>query len=484
MENTTLFKGNIFDELAKAFQRVITKSHINRINTHKEFAAFYNNDYEEITAYLKRDTLNNPFSEETLRTLRFRHVNVIKKLINRITSGIMIKNPVVNLITAEQNTESDKLLTEILKQTRFFKKIKDAFRKAVYYNIVEAHVVWDSEKGVMRIDIITPNNFDVDTKSDYLDKSEIVISKADEKGNLYLSYWSESEHYNIKGGVKEAPAADNTGMLNPYTEKAKALKISSLPFATLRMEDGIDYFGEPNWNIFLHQKNFDIRLTDLNESELKSIHQIMLGINTNFAKGETFKAGDLKQVNGVRKDETQPDIKPINSSVEYTSLRENIDWHNKIVMNSEGIDSNSASTDKNTPQSGTSKLIDQAETFEIREESKEVLYDFIINLLHVMRMVWNTYNPGKALSEKDLFDCIFVESNMFKSTADKEKEYDMFIKYKFMDEVDICMKELEISEQEAIEMIKKKMDRRKEIGLVNETVPPVDNNPKPGSSAA
>ena len=81
-----LLTGNIYEELNKAFVSVLKKSEASRLNIHQEFAAFYNNDYECISGYLREATLNNPFSEETLRTLCFRHVNVIRKIISRITN--------------------------------------------------------------------------------------------------------------------------------------------------------------------------------------------------------------------------------------------------------------------------------------------------------------------------------------------------------------------------------------------------------------
>jgi hypothetical protein len=83
-----LLTGNIYEELNKAIAGALKKSESNRLNIHQEFAAFYNNDYECISGYLREATLNNPFSEETLKTLSFRHVNVIRKIISRITSGV------------------------------------------------------------------------------------------------------------------------------------------------------------------------------------------------------------------------------------------------------------------------------------------------------------------------------------------------------------------------------------------------------------
>ncbi|MEO8513708.1 MAG: hypothetical protein ABI543_09125, partial [Ignavibacteria bacterium] len=449
-----LLTGNIYEELNKAFSLALRKSESNRLNIHTELAAFYNNDYESICGYLREATINNPYSEETLKDLRFRHVNVIKKIIRRITSGIFTKDPCIELNDSEDRDA--KTLSQILTDSRFVQKVKEAFQKAIYFNTVEANIVWDSEKGKIRIDIITPDNFVVETAGDYLDKTKIAVRKADNTGEIYWSYWSNTEHYLVKNGDKTAPE-NNPEMVNPYYNSGN--NEDSLPFAVLRIDEGEDYFGEPNWNIFLHQKNLDIRLTDLNETELKTLHQLYLGINTNFSNDETFRAGDFKQINNVKEDDKEPKIESVIANVDYTSVRENIDWHNRLVLNSEGLNGNSASMDLKA-ESGAAKMIDELELLEKREEYKIILYHFMVNLLGVIRMVWNYYNPQCILNNNSEFEVRFTEAKLFESIDDKKKRYDMAIEFGYKDEIDITSEELEVSEAEAIEIIKVRKERK------------------------
>ncbi len=457
-----LLTGNIYEELNKAFSSALKKSETNRLNIHSEFAAFYNNDYESICGYLKDATLNNPFSAETLKELRFRHVNVIQKIINRVTSGIFTKDPVIKIKNSDENAQND--FIKIINDACFIQKVKEAFRKAVFFNTVEAHAVWDSNAKKIRLDIITPNNYTVETGNDYLEKTKIAIRKADNDGEIYWSYWSDTEHYIVKEG-ETLPAPNNPEMINPFYGNSGST--SPLPFAVLRMEEGEDYFGEPNWNIFLHQKNLDIRLTDLNETELKTLHQIYLGINTNFANDETFRAGDFKQINNVKDDDKEPKIESVIAGVDYTSVRENIDWHNRLVMSSEGINGGSASTELKA-ESGAAKLIDELELLERREEYKTRLWHFMIHLLKIIRYVWNYYNPNRAVNMLAEFDVIFTGANVFESTDDKKKRYDMALQYGYKDEIDIAAEELEISEKEAIDVIKSRKERK-----LNSSTPPI-----------
>jgi hypothetical protein len=101
-------------------------------------------------------------------------------------------------------------------------------------------------------------------------------------------------------------------------------------------------------------------------------------------------------------------------------VRDNIDWHNKLVLNSEGLSAASSGTELKA-ESGAAKIIDELELFEKREEYKTILYHFMINLLNVIRVVWNYYNPGDKLDEGPEFEIRFGESRMFESTDDKKK---------------------------------------------------------------
>lgn len=451
-----MITGNIYSELDKAFAGAMMKSEINRLNIHSEFAAFYNNDYESICEYLREATLNNPFSANTLERLRFRHVNMIKKIVRRITSGIFTRDPLIQF--TEAGAELQRSLSEVITSSKLISKVKEAFCKAVYFNTVEAHVVWDRGENEIRIDIITPDNYIVETGSNYLVKKQIAVRKSDENGEVYWSYWSPEEHYLLKNNEKTAPP-DNEAMINPYRETAA--KKYTLPFAVLRIDEGCDYFGEPNWNIFLHQKNLDIRLTDLNETELKTLHQIYFGVNTNFTRDETFRAGDFKQINNVKSDDKDPKIESITSNVDYGSVRDNVDWHNRLVLMSEGLNGNSASTELKA-ESGSAKLIDELELFERREEYKTTLYHFIHHLLNITRVVWNYNNPRSKMPDHD-FEIRFVDSNINESIDDKKKKHDMALVYGFKDEVDIAMEELEISSEEAIDRIKTRKQRREQI---------------------
>jgi hypothetical protein len=449
--------GNFFTEMMLGYQRMNAISEVERKSIHRMFAAFYNNDYLLINDILKRHTLNNPFSEETLNKINFQHLDVTTKIINRITSGIYSNQPLRELLTA--GDKQDENLQPLLNQIRYNAKVKDAFRKATYFNLVVVHPVWDYQANKLRLDVITPENIEVETKDDYLQIERIKVCRARPDGTIYFSVWSDTEHYIIDGDNKTAPPNNEDG-INPF---------GKIPFVILRINDGLDFYGEPNWNVFLHQKNFDIRYTDLNESELRTVMGIWHGINTKFDKGTVFSAGQLLQSYST---EGEPvSLESITQNIDYVSVRENIDWKNKLVMMSEGLSSQSGNTEVSN-ESGVKRAMDEIELQEKRNDFKEILYNFEIELLNMIRLVNNTYNPVK-LNDKAIFEVTFSEEKETENISDKIARRQMEKEIGYYDEIDFTMQDLEVDYNDAVQVLQERKKRMTELGLQENEV----NNP-------
>ena len=80
--------GTIFQELTYGYQRMRAVSEAERLAIHRTFAAFYNSDYLLINDILKKSTLNNPFSQATLDKMNFQHLDITKKILNRLSAGV------------------------------------------------------------------------------------------------------------------------------------------------------------------------------------------------------------------------------------------------------------------------------------------------------------------------------------------------------------------------------------------------------------
>lgn len=444
--------GNFFNELSLGFEKMKYQSEFERKAIHKLFAAFYYNDYLTINEILKKKTLNNPFSEETLLKINFQHINILKKIINRLTSGIYTQQPLRELILNEEPKEVDTNLIPLLNQLKYSAKVKDAFRKAVYFNTIVASPVWDSEMNRMRIDVYTPDSIEVKTKTDYLEIEKIKVCKARPDGTVYETVWTETEHYIIDGD-KEYEVPGNSKGVNPFRV---------IPFSILRIEEGNDFYGEPNWNLLLNQMNFDIRLTDLDEAELRTVMGIWHGINTNFPDNTKFSAGQLLQTSSKENENVSLESKTQN--IDYVSVRENIDWRNKTVMMSEGLSSQSGDVTTQS-ESGVKRAMDEVELEEKRNEYKETLYNFEIDLLNKIRLVNNKYNPSKKLNDKGYFEVTFSEEKESETISDKISRREMESAIGYYDEVDFTMQDLEVSEDDAIQILQAKQKRKTELGL-------------------
>lgn len=431
--------GNIFTELAKGFQRMRTISEIERKAIHTIIAAFYNNDYLYINEILKQATLNNPFSEKTLERMMFQHLDVTKKILNRLSSGIYTQEPLRELTTP--SGVKDENLTPLLRKLRYSAKIKDAFRKALYFNTVLVTPVWDYQLKTMRIDVITPDNITVETKDNYLILDKVKIKKARPDGTVYYSVWTEEEHYIIDGESK-LPPVNNPDCKNPF---------GKLTFSVLRIEEGCDFYGEPNWNLFLNQKNLDIRLTDMNESELRSVFGVFHGINTNFEEGIVMSPGKILQ--SVEREGERVGLEAVNLNIDYEQIRDNIEWKIKTVMNSEGLSAQSGDVSA-TKESGVKRAIDEIELEERRDEFKETLYNFEIDLLENIRMVNNAYQNPK-LNDKAMFEVTFSEEKAMETIQDKIARREMEREIGYKNNITFTMEDLECSEEEAIEVLKR-----------------------------
>jgi len=218
--------GNIFTELVKGYQKMRAISEMERISIHRLFSAFYNNDYLLINDILKNETLNNPYSKETLDKINFQHLDVTQKILSRLSGGIYTNEPLRELIIEEGSV--DKNLQNVLRQVKYSMKVKDAFRKALYFNIIVAQPVYDYELKQMRIDIFTPDSFKVKTKDDYLVLDEISIEKARPDGSVYEAVWTETEHYLIEG--------NSTDKISPPNNEQGKNPFKKLPFVVLRIE--------------------------------------------------------------------------------------------------------------------------------------------------------------------------------------------------------------------------------------------------------
>jgi hypothetical protein len=307
----------------------------------------------------------------------------------------------------------------------------------------------------MRIDVILPNDVSVhERESDYLDFDAIGIKKCI-GGEVIQSVWTEDEHYRKDGDTTEA-VPGNKSMTNPFAPV--------IPVSVLRLRKGWDFYGEPNWNLYNAQKELTINNTEMKLAEQKIMHQAYVAVNMDLAKDSTITPGVILQRNGVREDEAQPTLESVTSNYDFAGIREQTDYLLSQLAISEGMNASSVSQQVDD-LSGIAKIVDNAELEEKRLDNLELLYQFEIDLLNKMRMVWNKYSATK-LNETGEFEVEFVEDSQTETVSDKTVRREMEKKYGIANEIDFVIEDKELgSREEALAHIKQRQLEMQELNI-------------------
>jgi hypothetical protein len=288
----------------------------------------------------------------------------------------------------------------------------------------------------------------------------IKISYSQEDLTTYSVMWSKDYHWSEWGDGSERKIDGNEENINPY-------KI--IPIAVLRMKEGADFFGEPEWGIFLTQLSKDLKLSIIDLVEFYQGHGILFGINTGIASGESMFPGKLISVENVRDDGVQPSLEYINSDANIESLRNTVDYETKDIMRSKNIMGSMTDTD-GKEESGKAKEFDVLPIYEKREITRAKVWRFEMECLKIIRIVWN-YGVkskqiiGELLNEKGIFSVTLQNTNVLETQGEKNKRREYELKYHIKDEVMIVAEEKEISIEEAEKFIQEMIVRRKRLGL-------------------
>ena len=433
------------------FKTMLQESEIAREDLFWKFRAFYDQDYDEIQDYIKGEILNKPFSKETLSKMIIAHIDFIQKTLNRKTAGIYTKQPNRKLLT--NGEKEDDNLDPLLMQSHYKTKVKDVFRKSEFFNTVAMQFVY--RDGEIDIDVYTPESFRVFTsETNYLKPIGIMVRKSNgETGEIYSEVWTDNENYSItQDGNKVQTGKNNPQNKNPYGE---------LPFVFLRKKEGLDFYGEPNWNLLRNQIAVDIKISDNDRAEYFNKYKIAHGTDTDFPTGTRLDPGVVLQSKSAG-DKT-PSLTVHDFSIDFGALSSVVQGRMKQTLMSEGLPESSASTDNTAPKQFNSKLLDELELQETREETIERLVEFEIGALKKLRVV-NNYHVNspksklKKLSDGE-FECEFIEIRPKETIEEKKLRREYEQQFLGMDEIDFVMEDKGLTEEEAVAYIQTRKDR-------------------------
>jgi len=441
---------NVMNSLIMAFAKMEFESESARIKQYKDFTALYDQDYDEIVKILYNFYLEKPFSADTLDRMPIHYDDIIEKVIQRKTAGLISKQPSIELVKeTEADTKELFDLKTFLEETNLFDVIQDALQKAEYYNTVILQPVYREDR--IQIDVLTPDECIVKTAKDYLRIKEISVARTDENGEIYASYWDKNSHYIIRtDGEAEAPE-DNPNLINPY---------GLLPFVVFRRRTGKDFWGEPNWGLYHEQLSYLMSKNDTLLGEYYQKFPLLFGVNYELGNKVTFSPGEYVNVNNVGNNiQSPPNIQTLNYGTDWANIRENAKARLQQFYINQGLPASSMSADKQS-LSGDAKEMDEKELEESRDRKRASILKMIKELLNITRVVWNYHKQGEDLPENGYkFKIQLNDQNIMKSPADIKAEREMQKAYGIADEIDFIMQDLELTEEEAIEHFKKRKER-------------------------
>ena len=430
----------------------------NNKQDYRDCRYIYDNNFTEIQNLIVRKFYKKPFSKKSLDRLLIQHHSVMDKILTRLSAGIIDDLPQRELWI--NDNQQDEQLTEILTECDYNLVLKEALKQAIFYNVILAHPIYRINDKAFDIDIITPDSFEVETQDNYLRLKTLVVEHYTPGEGFYYEYWNDAEHYKIDTMGNETGFDSNPNKINPY-------KI--IPFETLRIKSGSDFYGEPLWDLFYDQLIIDLKLSVTDRAEFFQRWGILFGVGTKIADGTSLSPGDIIQ------EKFQADGNPIltyiNSSVDFQGAIDSIEYRKKSALSNRGIVGASASLD-DTANSGASKEIDEISLVEYRNHLKLILNKFELKLLNKIRTIWNYHIKagdikGKPLSEVGEFIITYQDVDNYESEEEKSKRRVDQKKYNIKNEKEFIMEDLEIDREEAIKHYNKMKKENIELGITN-----------------
>lgn len=447
---------NIFQSV---YQNQINENEQARLKMYWDFWYFYENDEPQKKRYYKSLLSGNGseakrlYSDNTLNKIIFASEDIIQKVLKRQSAGIYDDYPVYK-IGGKVNDDLDKLLVSL----NWVAKIKESYEKALFFNVIETYIRFNENK--LCLDILTPNQYLINVREyDYLEKSELFIASSrqnpvNKEFEVVYIVWNDNEHYIMDVNETKLPIKNNDNGVNPY---------NIIPSATLRVREGLDYWGEPDWDLFNAQSRIDIIRTNHNFTALFQNFPIWVATNIDPKELTELSPNKIIKVQNVPQDMQQPTLVSVKPEVDWAQMRANIDYEIKDIMRSKGIPANSGSIDT-VAQSAAAKLIDEIELNEQRANAKNKLYYYEIDLLNRLREVYNYHAPEMGLNKLPAgeFDVLYSEEKPSEKIQDKVARREMEKKHFIKSEIDFIVEDREVDEDEAREILKRNKEMSEE----------------------
>ena len=341
-------------------------------------------------------------------------VNIVKKVVDNLATAYI--SPPKREV---EGTDRDKeLFEQIAEDSMLSIKMQDASRLTKLLKTAMIRPVWSN--GRIRLDILTPDMLDVVT-GDAPEDLEKVIVTHDPTGytkDVRRRIWTPDEvvttDYHFSTLEREP---------NPY---------GVLPFVPLwdSLPIGSSFWVKGDSNLI----NAQDRLNDLWTKLLMQIDYQGMGI---FAMKGAKLNGGLSPLDVVPLDENG-DLKVVNPDPLVTETLEAIKELQREVAVNYGLSAAIMSTDSKA-ESGVAKLEDNRELLTKRDREIALFRAYEKQLFRLIKIVWNTNNPGQQFTEGAELAVDFAEVKKSLSESERREIWERDLELGIKDRADILM---------------------------------------------
>lgn len=455
-----LFDSKVPAMMNDAFKKYWLAVESVRVTRARDMLAWFENDRDGIITQVRR-SLSTMFRPKTVRRMQVRVFNVVPRVVNRLAK-LYAEPPVRELdggvtydideTTGERTplqSKSDVVFQEMLKRSTIDRRMKEAERRALYFNTVliqPRYIERPDDAGGPYMDFVvhTPaftvvewDEMNHQTPTAFYFPAYRTIDGATEQ---VLVYWSADEHYYIRRNNVRVPVPGMKSMANPY---------DVLPAAVYRIVESNDGWGNGMWDLVDGNIECCEQVTNIAYTAKFQAHGQPVAVNMGI-KGEVDIGPDRVLTVDDRTGGTPPSFSFANANPAIAEVQGLVDWMLRTLQNIRGISGSSMSLDA-TVQSGVSKIQDAVELTESRKDMVTIATEFEHDLFRVTRAVWN-YHAKQRIEPSAEFTVKFKEPEPFKSVDEKIKEREFGLKNNVMSYIDIIKQDNpQMDDQQAAE---------------------------------
>jgi len=402
----------------------------------KRLVSWYMRDRPVILEYLKTQA-KITFGDKVERW-QWPIINGVHRMVRRSASTYR-KPPErkYSLKGKELEPQSPEMLSvkHMLRRIKPTKKYRELDRYSFLLNVAHMEPVW--RNGAVHWDIhLRPVVTVIPDPQDHLEIAEFykwqIFHNPDKPGQEIKGYrvWTDKEHYFLRndGQVFALAWTGQPSTNNPYLGAKLRYSDKPIPIITVRKLQADEYWGRYGADLVDAFEQAAIQLGDMWQNAFLQSHAVAVLINC--LLGDQTKPGqkiDLSAekpiiVDGVTSEDVLPQINFHKPDTDLEKLQSLIDWFIRNAGSAYGQPP-SAWSQENQPESGFSKLVDELEIMEIRDEEIVDWKEIEQKGFEWTKIVHNTWcAPGERVNPEIELETTFKEVE-FPMSAQEDAAY-------------------------------------------------------------